>query len=135
LGCRFDRCGAPGRLSRRTDEAAAGRGKPASQSINSKAIDTEGQQRLMGASLLVFKNKSDVPASLGEEEIRQVRLPVRLQDDRARPAALTCAQALQLDSIKTHRWKIISCSAVTGLGLKEGLDWVVRDAKERLFLF
>ncbi|KAF2431588.1 ARF/SAR superfamily [Tothia fuscella] len=72
------------------------------------------EERLMGASLLVFKNKSDVPGCMSEDEIRQ---------------------ALELDSIKTHRWRIISCSAVTGLGLKEGLDWVVRDAKERLFLF
>lgn len=27
------------------------------------------------------------------------------------------------------------CSAVTGLNLKEGLDWVVQDAKDRLFLY
>ena len=29
-------------------------------------------QRLMGASLLVFKNKSDVPGSMTEGEVRQV---------------------------------------------------------------
>ena len=27
------------------------------------------------------------------------------------------------------------CSAMTGLNLKEGLTWVVEDAKERLFLY
>lgn len=44
-------------------------------------------------------------------------------------------QALQLDAIKTHKWNIIRCSAVTGTNLKEGLAWVVEDAKARLFLF
>jgi len=29
-------------------------------------------QRLMGASLLIFKNKSDVPGCMSEEEIREV---------------------------------------------------------------
>jgi len=33
-------------------------------------------QRLMGASLLVFKNKSDVAGSMSEDEVRQVRGPV-----------------------------------------------------------
>jgi hypothetical protein len=30
-------------------------------------------QRLMGASLLVFKNKSDVPGCMSEDDIRNVR--------------------------------------------------------------
>ncbi|KAJ9628733.1 hypothetical protein H2203_002635 [Taxawa tesnikishii (nom. ined.)] len=72
------------------------------------------QERLMGASLLVLKNKSDVPGSMDEAEIRQ---------------------ALQLDSIKTHRWYIMACSAVTGLNLREAMTWVVQEAKERLFLY
>jgi len=33
-------------------------------------------QRLMGASLLVFKNKSDVPGCMTESEIREVRCAV-----------------------------------------------------------
>jgi ADP-ribosylation factor-like protein 2 len=44
-------------------------------------------------------------------------------------------QGLQLDAIKTHKWEIMTCSAITGLNLQEGLRWVVRDAKARLFLF
>lgn len=72
------------------------------------------EERLMGASLLVFKNKSDVPGSMTEGEVRQ---------------------GLQLDSIKTHKWTIMACSAMTGMNLQEGLQWVVQDAKDRLFLF
>jgi hypothetical protein len=30
-------------------------------------------QRLSGASLLVFKNKSDVPGAMTEDEVREVR--------------------------------------------------------------
>jgi ADP-ribosylation factor-like protein 2 len=44
-------------------------------------------------------------------------------------------QALRLDEIRTHRWNILRCSAMTGENLKEGLAWVVEDAKARLFLY
>ena len=44
-------------------------------------------------------------------------------------------QALQLKAIKTHRWNILQCSAITGENLEKGLDWVVEDAKARLFLY
>ncbi|KAH0278888.1 ARF/SAR superfamily, partial [Aureobasidium melanogenum] len=72
------------------------------------------QERLMGASLLVFMNKSDVAGCMSSEEIRK---------------------ALRLDTIHTHRWNIMECSALTGLNLQEGLRWVVQDAKDRLFLY
>ncbi|OCL09755.1 ADP-ribosylation factor [Glonium stellatum] len=85
--------------------------------INDCRKELEGlllEERLLGASLLVFKNKSDVPDSMTEEEVRQ---------------------GLRLDSIKTHKWTIMACSAMTGMKLQEGLQWVVQDAKDRLFLF
>lgn len=44
-------------------------------------------------------------------------------------------QGLQLNAIKTHKWHIIRCSAITGTNLQEGLAWVVQDAKSRLFLY
>ncbi|RMZ73085.1 adp-ribosylation factor family [Pyrenophora seminiperda CCB06] len=72
------------------------------------------EERLSGASLLVFKNKSDVPGSMSEDEIRE---------------------GLRLDAIKTHKWHIMTCSAMTGLNLQQGLEWVVQDAKARLFLY
>ncbi|KAK0364056.1 hypothetical protein LTR02_002801 [Friedmanniomyces endolithicus] len=72
------------------------------------------RKRLMGASLLIFKNKSDVLECMTEDEIRE---------------------GLQLDSIRTHKWHILPCSAMTGANLQEGLQWVVQDAKDRLFLY
>ncbi|KAF5703956.1 ADP-ribosylation factor-like 2 [Fusarium globosum] len=72
------------------------------------------EERLAGASLLVFANKTDVEGCMTEEEI---------------------LSELQLESIRTHRWHILPCSAMTGTNLKEGLSWVVEDAKKRLFLY
>jgi len=42
-------------------------------------------------------------------------------------------QALDLRSIKSHQWRILSCSAITGMNLVEGLDWVVNDIAGRLY--
>ncbi|KAK2778073.1 hypothetical protein FQN53_001951 [Emmonsiellopsis sp. PD_33] len=72
------------------------------------------EERLVGASLLVFLNKTDVEGGMGREDIRE---------------------GLQLDAIKTHKWTILPCSAMTGHNLNEGLEWVVQDAKDRLFLY
>ncbi|KAL2112679.1 hypothetical protein VUR80DRAFT_6835 [Thermomyces stellatus] len=72
------------------------------------------EERLSGASLLVFSNKTDVKGCMTEEEI---------------------IQNLDLRSIRTHKWHILPCSAMTGANLNEGLAWVVEDAKSRLFLY
>ncbi|KAJ5624982.1 Small GTPase superfamily ARF/SAR type [Penicillium lagena] len=85
--------------------------------LQSRNIHTDAAgylQRLMGASLMVFLNKTDVEECMTEEEVRE---------------------RLGLDSIKTHKWTILPCSAMTGKNLKEGLSWVVQDAKDRLFLY
>ncbi|KAG7121296.1 ADP-ribosylation factor-like protein 2 like [Verticillium longisporum] len=72
------------------------------------------EERLSGASLLVFANKTDVGRCMDEREI---------------------LEGLQLESIRTHRWNVLRCSAMTGTNLEEGLAWVVDDAKKRLFLY
>ena len=90
----------------------------------------------MGASLLVFSNKVDVAGCMSNEEIREVQA----QDFSYRSGDIRTAngdliQGLQLNAIKTHKWTIIRCSAITGENLKEGLEWVVQDARDRLFLY
>jgi ADP-ribosylation factor-like protein 2 len=42
-------------------------------------------------------------------------------------------QALDLSSIKSHNWKILSCSAVTGENLVKGLNWIVGDVASRIY--
>jgi len=70
------------------------------------------EDRLAGASLLVFANKQDIAGSMNDREIRDI---------------------LDLTSIKSHNWKILPCSAVTGANLLDGLDWVVGDVASRLY--
>ncbi|XP_054258697.1 ADP-ribosylation factor-like protein 2 isoform X3 [Macrosteles quadrilineatus] len=70
------------------------------------------EERLLGATLLVFANKQDLPGSLTSEEIKTV---------------------VELDSIKSHHWRILPCSAVTGDNLVVGIDWLVSDIAARIF--
>ena len=70
------------------------------------------EERLVGATLLVFANKQDISGSLSSDEIKQI---------------------LDLDSIKSHHWQIIGCSAVTGARLLDGIDWLINDIASRIF--
>ncbi|KAH0834355.1 ADP-ribosylation factor-like protein 2 [Fonsecaea pedrosoi] len=79
-----------------------------------KGLLLEEDKRLAGASLLVFLNKTDVAGGMTKEEVTQL---------------------LDLPRILTHRWVVIPCSAMTGENLEKGLDWVVQDARDRLFLY
>ncbi|KAI8145023.1 ADP-ribosylation factor-like protein 2-like protein [Fennellomyces sp. T-0311] len=71
------------------------------------------EERLAGATLLVFANKQDLAGALSEQELRE---------------------ALELDSIKSHHWAIQACSAVTGDNLLKGMDWVVSDVASRIYM-
>lgn len=70
------------------------------------------EERLAGATLLVFANKQDMPGALSAEEIKEV---------------------LDLENIKSHHWSILPCSAVTGKNLLQGIDWVLDDISSRIF--
>ncbi|CAH1792037.1 unnamed protein product [Owenia fusiformis] len=70
------------------------------------------EERLAGATLLVFANKQDLPGALSATEIRE---------------------ALNLDNIKSHHWLILGCSAVTGENLLQGVDWIIDDIASRIF--
>lgn len=70
------------------------------------------EERLSGATLIVFANKQDLPGALTEKEIRE---------------------ALDLDNIKSHHWIILGCSAVTGENLLKGVDWLIADIASRIF--
>ena len=73
------------------------------------------QEKLAGASVLIFANKQDVDGALSGAEI---------------------AEALELNSeifAKRH-FAIVSCSAVTGAGLIDGIEWLMNDISSRIFL-
>ena len=70
------------------------------------------EERLLGATLLVFANKQDLAGALSLEEIREV---------------------LHLDTITSHHWQVVDCSAVTGQHLLQGMDWLIDDISKRIF--
>lgn len=70
------------------------------------------EERLLGATLLVFANKQDLPGSLSCDQV---------------------AEALRLSSIKTHHCEVFPSSAMTGLNITQGLDWLLNDISSRLF--
>jgi len=73
------------------------------------------QERLAGASLLVFANKQDIEGALSDEQIRE---------------------ELELDKFCAKRhWRICACSAFTGGGLAAGVDWMVQDIASRIFMY
>lgn len=71
------------------------------------------QERLAGASLLIFANKQDVDGALSGDDI---------------------SQALDLQDMKGRHWRIVPCSAVTEEGLALGMEWIVRDIASRIFM-
>lgn len=78
--------------------------------------DLLSQERLAGASLLILANKQDIDGALTSLEIEQA-----LEMD-------------QSERFTNRHWSIQSCSAVTGDGLKEGIDWMVKDIGDRIFM-
>ncbi|GLE05939.1 hypothetical protein PINS_up021566 [Pythium insidiosum] len=73
------------------------------------------QEKLAGATLLIFANKQDLPGALSVAEIAD-------------------ALDLRSEQFSTRHWNIVSCSAVTGDGLIDGIDWLVADIASRIFL-
>ena len=77
--------------------------------------DLLSQEKLAGASLLIFANKRDLAGALSFEDI---------------------ATTLELGSseISGRHWTIFGSSAVTGDGLAAGFDWLVDDIASRIFM-
>ena len=78
------------------------------------------QERLAGASLLVMANKNDLQGSLSV-------------DDIAGANGLRLEKELLKGQTHTRHWTIQGCSAVTGEGLSEGIEWLVRDITNRIY--
>lgn len=74
------------------------------------------EEKLMGATLLILANKQDLQGALTAEEI---------------------ALVLELNTnkiFKNRSHKIIGCSALSGNGLVDGVNWVVDDIASHIFM-
>lgn len=87
----------------------------AQQELHKMASD----ESLAGAAMLVLANKQDVRGY-----VLPFTRPAKLNEmDRCMNAAEISA-GLDLTRLKDRQWHIVACSALTGKGLEEGLDWL-----------
>lgn len=72
------------------------------------------EERLAGASLLIFLNKLDIPTALSAEKIEAI---------------------LDVETIRQGRRHVhlCACSAKTGEGLLNGMEWMVEDVSKRMY--
>ena len=61
---------------------------------------------MLSAPIMVFANKQDLEDSMTPDEISEI---------------------LKLSDIKNRSWSIYKTSAVTGEGLKEGMEWMAKE--------
>ncbi|XP_045611276.1 ADP-ribosylation factor-like protein 3 [Procambarus clarkii] len=68
------------------------------------------EEKLAGVPVLIFANKQDLFNAAPASEI---------------------AEGLQLHTIRDRTWQIQACSATSGEGVKDGLDWVCKNLKKK----
>ena len=73
------------------------------------------QEKLAGATVLIFANKQDMAGALSGDEIAE-------------------ALGLHGEIFKRRHWNVLPCSAFTGDGLVEGMTWLVSDVAARCFV-
>ncbi|VDK43166.1 unnamed protein product [Anisakis simplex] len=66
------------------------------------------EEKLKSVPLLIYANKQDLVTAAKASEI---------------------AEGLQLLSIRDRSWQIQACSAVTGEGIRDGMDWISKNLK------
>jgi len=115
------------------------------------------QERLAGASLLVLANKSDLKGALGKEAIaRALQLGRTIETEleteleletkttnnnggggepttTTKPSGREPTDSSQMSSHSSRHWTIRASSAVTGEGLAESIEWLVRDITDRIY--
>ncbi|XP_025113262.1 ADP-ribosylation factor-like protein 3 [Pomacea canaliculata] len=68
------------------------------------------EEKLAGVPVLVFANKQDLVNACSASEI---------------------AESLNLNSIRDRQWQIQACSALSGEGVKDGIEWVIKTCNSK----
>ena len=68
------------------------------------------EDELQGVPIMILANKQDLVDAMSEQEI---------------------SEAMSLTDLKQRQWAIFKCSALTGYGLTEGMEWLVSTLKEQ----
>lgn len=77
------------------------------------------EDRLVGANLLILVNKIDLLDN---------------DNDKVGNVVDLIARNLRLANITNHNWNILPCSAYTGHNIDAGLEWIVEEVKQRLYI-
>ena len=80
------------------------------QEVKEELMHVAGDERMLGASILVLANKADIA-----------------------PPDLPALEALIAPLRSSHHCELVACSAVTGEGLAQAMNWLVQDITERVF--
>ena len=106
MGCSARRC------VRIVDSVGCGMARACTQAERLLAARV---QKLEGASVLILANKQDLAGALSAE-------------------AIATGLDLRSEQFENRHWTIKGCSAVTGEGLVDGMDWIVADIASRIFM-
>jgi len=68
------------------------------------------EEKLAGAPVLILANKQDLITAIPAKELSEM---------------------LMLHNIRDRKWQMQACSAKTGAGLQEGIQWVIKNAGEK----
>ncbi|CAG9535057.1 unnamed protein product [Cercopithifilaria johnstoni] len=78
--------------------------------VSEELFELLDEEKLKNVPLLVYANKQDLVTAAKANEI---------------------AEGLQLLSIRDRSWQIQGCSAVTGEGIKDGMDWISKNLRQQ----
>ena len=73
-------------------------------------VGSFAEEKLAGVPLLVFANKQDLLSAKEADEVSKM---------------------FGLTEIKDRTWQVVACSAKTGDGLQDGMEWLMKTMAEK----
>lgn len=99
-------------------------------------MDILKEEKLAGASLLVFANKQDVIGAMTAEEIAtalDLTTTCSSSDNNINSDNSSSVGSIS-GMTKKRRWRVQRCSAVSGEGVLSGFEFITSDVGSRMFL-
>ena len=99
-------------------------------------MDILKEEKLAGASLLVFANKQDVIGAMTAEEIAtalDLTSTCSSSDNNINSDNSSSVGSIS-GMTKKRRWRVQRCSAVSGEGVLSGFEFITSDVGSRMFL-
>ncbi|XP_033613594.1 ADP-ribosylation factor-like protein 5A [Fukomys damarensis] len=96
-------------------------------SWNTYYTDTEFVIAVVGSADRISETREELYKTLAHEDLREAGLLVfaNKQDVKECMTIAEISHFLKLTAIKDHQWHIRACCALTGQGLRQGLEWMM----------